>query len=131
MPPFEVKHSFALFKGVHRVKRNFLTHLWDESQYEDEDIWKSSARQHLEAFEHELYSAVQSSARPSFNPLEWTIYSAVFNVWSVSTSLPGKGYCVGLCYFSRPFYVNIFIVWTFITCTRGPHKAITIVIINE
>ena len=52
--------SFAL--GVRRVKRNFLSDLWSESQTSDEDLWKSSARKHLSQFEQQLYSAIQDSA---------------------------------------------------------------------
>jgi len=100
------------------VKRNFLSELWEECQGgEGEELWKSSARQHLEAFELQLYSAVQS-AQSSNSQLEWNVHSAVFNVWLVSSSLAsnatvstrtvlGRGLLVASALFGIPVYLAL------------------------
>ena len=81
--------NFVKILGVKRIRREFIDDLWRQASIVKESEWKTSAREHLMEFEHQLHEAVDagfshSSSRVSSWSLTNSIYYSKTTVNSVS-----------------------------------------------
>ena len=67
------------------MRRDFVETLWSEASQKsqnDEFLWKSSARQKLNAFESQLLEAVDAGVKSYSGQTTWTFINAI--VYSIS-----------------------------------------------
>lgn len=76
--------------GVKRVQRDFVEGLWKESLTSDESSWKSSARKKLNAFENQLYEAVDFKSANQ----DWDLFNSLLHSVSLMSTI-GKFFNLG------------------------------------
>ena len=70
--------------GVKRIRREFIDDLWRQASIVKESEWKTSAREHLMEFEHQLHEAVDAGISHSSSRISsWSLTNSIY----YSTSL--------------------------------------------
>ncbi len=73
--------------GVKRVRRDFISVLWNETSTLDEFEWKSSARRRLVIFEDELHEAVEAGVASYSGQKVWRLPNAVLYAMAVASTV--------------------------------------------
>ena len=92
---------FVKILGVKRIRREFIDDLWRQASIVKESEWKTSARQHLMEFEHQLHEAVDagishSSSRVSSWSLTNSIYYSTSLIFTLGMSSRMQNNCMNI-----------------------------------